>query len=81
MISQHMINENSGDHMVGGPGCSVEVDVALYGLCKVDQTQRVSLKLIFSNLFICYFSQGQRDYHRGLIGERRRLWVLGGIVR
>jgi len=54
MISQHMINENSGDHMVGGPGCSVEVDVALYG---------------------------QRDYHRGLIGERRRLWVLGGIVR
>ena len=31
MISEHMINENSGDHMVGGPGCIVEVDVAQYG--------------------------------------------------
>jgi len=31
MISEHMIGENSGDHMVGGPGCIVEVDVAQYG--------------------------------------------------
>ena len=33
MISEHMINENSRHHMVGGSGCSVEVDVALYGSC------------------------------------------------
>ena len=33
MISEHMIDENSGDHIVGGPGCTVEVDVAQYGSC------------------------------------------------
>ena len=33
MISEHMMDENSGDHMVGGPGCIVEVDVAIYGWC------------------------------------------------
>ena len=53
----------------------------LYTVCVKLSNAKSFNKLIFSNLFICYFSQGQRDYHRGLIGERRRLWVLGGIVR
>ena len=50
MISEHMINENSGYHMVGGPGCIVEVDVAQYGSCFCYQTQRLSSKLIFTSL-------------------------------
>ena len=59
MISEHMINENSGDHMVGGPGCIIEVDVAQYGWCYCYyQTQRLSFKLILhfftfsNNVFI-----------------------------
>ena len=24
---------------------------------------------------------GKRKYHRGSIGNRRRMWVLGGVVR
>ena len=57
MISEHMIGENSGDHMVGGPGYIVEVDVAQYGWCYCYQTQRLSSKLTFtsflsSNVFI-----------------------------
>ena len=52
MISEHMMDENSGDHMVGGPGCIVEVDVAQYGWCSCYQTQRLSSKLIFTSLLL-----------------------------
>ena len=68
MIGSVMMDRGSKDYMVGGPGTTIEIDESQYGC--------YWLFVFVSNLFI-----GKRKYHRGSIGNRRRLWVLGGIVR
>ena len=32
LISDYMMDKNSGDYMVGGPGCTIEIDESQYGL-------------------------------------------------
>ena len=31
IISDHMIDRDKGDYMVGGPGCTIEIDESMYG--------------------------------------------------
>ena len=32
MISEEMMNQGAQDYMVGGPGCTIEIDESQYGL-------------------------------------------------
>ena len=31
IISAKMMDQDSGDYMVGGPGCTIEIDESMYG--------------------------------------------------
>ena len=34
IISAHMVDQDKGDYMVGGPGCTIEIDESQYGQYK-----------------------------------------------
>ena len=73
IISSAMMDKCSQDYMVGGPGTTIEIDESQYG--------GMDLFCFKYSLILASNILGKRKYHRGSIGNRRRMWVLGGVVR